>query len=126
MVAALEDAGLDASDIGHVNAHGTSTQRNDLSEAFAIQDVFGPRAVPVTSSKGVLGHSIGAAGAIEALITMESNRHGLVPPTANLASVDPEIDEVIDVAAESRVIQSRIGISNSFAFGGHNACLVLG
>ena len=57
---------------------------------------------------------------------MESNRHGLVPPTANLASVDPEIDEVIDVAAEPRVIQSRIGISNSFAFGGHNACLVLG
>ena len=126
MVQAIEDAGLDVGDIGHVNAHGTSTQRNDLSEAFAISDVFGSRAVPVTSSKGVLGHSIGAAGAIEALITMESNRHGMVPPTANLASVDPEIDEVIDVAAESRVVPSRIGISNSFAFGGHNACLVLG
>lgn len=126
MLAALEDAGLDRGDVGHVNAHGTSTQRNDLSEAFAISDVFGPRAVPVTSSKGVLGHSIGAAGAIEALITMESNRHGVVPPTANLVSVESEIINMIDVTDEPRVSESGIGISSSFAFGGHNACLVLG
>jgi 3-oxoacyl-[acyl-carrier-protein] synthase II len=126
MRAALEDAGLVSDDVGHINAHGTSTDRNDRSEAFAIHDVFGQGAVPVTSSKGVLGHTIGAAGAIEALIAMESNRRGVVPPTANLTRADPEITAVIDVVGEPRAIPSRISMSNSFAFGGHNACLVLG
>jgi 3-oxoacyl-[acyl-carrier-protein] synthase II len=126
MRAALVDAGLEPADVGHINAHGTSTDRNDRSEAFAIHDVFGQGSVPVTSSKGVLGHAIGAAGAIEALITLESHRQGVVPPTANLTNVDPEIAAVIDVVGESRTIRSGVGLSNSFAFGGHNVSLVLG
>ena len=84
MQLALDDAGLDAAAIGHVNAHGTSTPLNDAAEAEAIRKVFGDAAPPVTSTKGVTGHMIAGAGAAEAVISMLSLRDGVVPPTANL------------------------------------------
>ena len=125
MELALEDAGLGASDIGHVNAHGTSTPLNDASEAAAITKVFGGGAVPVTSGKGVTGHLIGAAGAAEAVAALLSVRNGLVPPVANHEHPDPEI-EIDVVAGTPRPVERRPVLSNSFGFGGHNASLVLG
>ena len=124
MQLALDDAGLVASDIGHVNAHGTSTPLNDASEAEAIRKVFGDHSPPVTSTKGVTGHMIGGAGAAEAVISLLSIRDGIVPPTANLERIGDEID--LDVVfGEPRVIERGPALSNSFGFGGHNATLIL-
>ena len=124
MQQALDDAGLAPADIGHVNAHGTSTELNDLAEAQAITKVFGDTPPPVTSCKGVLGHMIGGAGAAEAVAAMLSIRDGLVPPTANFERLGDDI--ALDVVAGTpRDIGSRPVISNSFGFGGHNATLVL-
>lgn len=124
MQLALDDAGLEPSAIAHVNAHGTSTPLNDASEAEAIAKVFGESPPPVTSTKGVIGHLIGAAGAVEAVASLLSLRDGLVPPTANHERTDPEI--TVDVVADSpRELRGPV-LSNSFGFGGHNATLVLG
>jgi 3-oxoacyl-[acyl-carrier-protein] synthase II len=82
--------------------------------------------VPVTANKGVIGHLIGGAGAVEALVTLESVRRGVVPPTANSDDVDPAIDALIDVVRTATPIHSPVGLSNSFGFGGHNATLVIG
>jgi len=124
MQLALDDAGVDASEIGHVNAHGTSTDLNDAAEAEAVRKVFGDSPPPVTSTKGVTGHLIGAAGAVEAVAAMLAVRDGIVPPTANLERLGDDIE--LDVVAGSpRDIGSQPAISNSFGFGGHNACLVL-
>jgi 3-oxoacyl-[acyl-carrier-protein] synthase II len=119
---ALTDAGLPASAIGHVNAHGTSTPHNDAAEAAAIAKVFGPRAVPVTSGKGVTGHLIGAAGAVEAVAALVAADRGIVPPTANHARTDLPVDVV---AGEARSVERAPVVSTSFAFGGHNVALVL-
>ena len=125
MQLALDDAGLAPMEIGHVNAHGTSTPLNDASEAEAIIKVFGDNAPPVTSSKGVMGHLIGAAGAAEAVASMLAIVEGVAPPTANHERKDDEM--AIDVIAGSpRAIDKRAVLSNSFGFGGHNASLVLG
>jgi 3-oxoacyl-[acyl-carrier-protein] synthase II len=125
MELALEDAGLPASGIGHVNAHGTSTPLNDAAEAEAISKIFGPRGVPVTATKGVTGHLIGAAGATEAVASLLALANGVIPPVANHETTDPEMD--IDVVAgEPRAHDGRPVVSNSFGFGGHNATLVLG
>lgn len=123
MQAALDDAGLDAGDIGHVNAHGTSTPLNDASEAGAIRKVFASPP-PVTSVKGVTGHLIGAAGAVEAVTAALSLQHHEVPPTANVERVDDDI-ELDVVFGEPRPIAVAPVISNSFGFGGHNASLVI-
>jgi 3-oxoacyl-[acyl-carrier-protein] synthase II len=120
---ALGDAGLAPGAIGHVNAHGTSTPHNDAAEAAAIAKVFGPGAVPVTSIKGVTGHLIGAAGAVEAVVALLSTARGIVPPTANHRHTDLPVDVV---AGEPRSIEPGPAVSTSFAFGGHNAALVLG
>jgi 3-oxoacyl-[acyl-carrier-protein] synthase II len=121
---ALDDSGLAPSEIGHVNAHGTSTDLNDLAEAQAINKVFGDDSPPVTSNKGVLGHMIAGAGAAEAVAAMLSIRDGVVPPTANFQKAGEDI--VLDiVAGEVREIGPQPVISNSFGFGGHNASLVL-
>jgi 3-oxoacyl-[acyl-carrier-protein] synthase II len=119
---ALADAGVPAGAIGHVNAHGTSTPHNDAAEAVAIAKVFGPGAVPVTSTKGVTGHLIGAAGAVEAVVALLAAGRGLVPPTANHHHTDLPVDVV---AGEPRPIEPAPAVSTSFAFGGHNAALVL-
>jgi 3-oxoacyl-[acyl-carrier-protein] synthase II len=124
MQIALDDAGLEPSEVGHVNAHGTSTPLNDAAEAEAIRKVFGDKAPPVTSTKGVTGHLIGAAGAVEALAGVLAIRAGAVQPTANYERPDPELE--IDVVAETpREIGPQPVLSNSFGFGGHNATIVL-
>ncbi len=125
MEQALADAGLTAAAIGHVNAHGTSTPMNDAAEAEAVRKVFGDKPPPLTSTKGVIGHMIGAAGAVEAIAALLSATRGIVPPTANHHTADPEM--LVDIVAGSpRTIAVAPVISNSFGFGGHNASLVLG
>jgi 3-oxoacyl-[acyl-carrier-protein] synthase II len=124
MQLALDDAGFDPSAIGHVNAHGTSTPLNDAAEAEAIRKVFGDTPPPVTSTKGVTGHLIGAAGATEAIACLLTFAHGAVPPTANLERLGDEI--ALDVVAgAARALEPSPAVSNSFGFGGHNATLVL-
>jgi nodulation protein E len=122
---ALDDGRLEAADIGYVNAHGTGTSMNDLVESTAIKSVFQHCEKPLVSSiKGVVGHSLGAAGAIEAMATAMALHQGLVPPTANHRETDPaiELDVVPNVARE---IAIGAALSNSFAFGGLNAVLAL-
>jgi 3-oxoacyl-[acyl-carrier-protein] synthase II len=125
MLQALDDAGVSPADVSHVNAHGTSTPLNDEAEAAAITKVFGEHAVPVTGTKGVTGHLVGAAGAAEAVASLLAIHNGQVPPTANHTTTDPAI--AIDVVAGSpRALREGPALSNSFGFGGHNASLVLG
>ena len=125
MQLALVDAGLTSDEVGHINAHGTSTPLNDLAESEAIVSVFGDTAPPVTSAKGVTGHSLGAAGAIEAVASVLTIDRGLIPPTHGLRHVDPaiSIDVVVD---EPRALNSPVVLSNSFGFGGHNGSLIIG
>jgi 3-oxoacyl-[acyl-carrier-protein] synthase II len=124
MELALEDAGLKAGDVAHVNAHGTSTPLNDLAEAEAIEKVFGRPGPPVTSIKGVTGHSLGAAGAIEAVACALSIERQLIPPTVGLEQVDPEVH--LDIVRDNaRVWEPGPILSNSFGFGGHNGCIVI-
>ncbi len=125
MQLALDDAGLGPGDIGHVNAHGTSTQLNDSAEAEAIRKVFGDDAPPVTSTKGVTGHLVGAAGAVEAIAALQAARTGIVPPTANHERLGDDVPEIDVVHGEPRKIAVAPALSNSFGFGGHNAALVL-
>jgi 3-oxoacyl-[acyl-carrier-protein] synthase II len=120
---ALEDAQMQPSDIKHVNAHGTSTPLNDLAEATAMQKVFGESRPIVTSIKGVTGHSLGAAGALEAAASVLSIERKLIPPTRNTKNVDPQIDLDI-VLDEPRPWEPGPIISNSFGFGGHNGSLI--
>ncbi|MGI8756312.1 MAG: beta-ketoacyl-ACP synthase II [Acidimicrobiales bacterium] len=121
---ALADAGLGPSAIGHVNAHGTSTPLNDKAESRATVKVFGQNGPPVTSTKGVTGHLVGATGAVEAAIGLLSAAAGTVPHVANLT--DPDVDPSVDlVMGETRHIAVAPVLSNSFGFGGHNATLVL-
>ena len=121
--AALADAGLEPDQVGHVNAHGTSTERNDLAEATALAAVFGERAVPVTATKGVTGHLIAAAGALEAIVALRSIAESTVPPIANLTCPDPALDHL--VRTDERAPRSPTAVSTSFGFGGHDAALVL-
>jgi 3-oxoacyl-[acyl-carrier-protein] synthase II len=124
MQMALDDAGLVATQIGHVNAHGTSTPLNDAAEAEAIRKVFGDTPPPVTSTKGVTGHLVGAAGATEAVASVLAIRNGLVPPTANLERLGDDIHLDV-VAGEARELAPQHALSNSFGFGGHNVSLIL-
>jgi 3-oxoacyl-[acyl-carrier-protein] synthase II len=124
MTLAMEDAGIGASQIGHINAHGTSTPLNDLAEADAINKVFGNLAPPVTSTKGVTGHGLGASGAIEAVAVVLSIQHRLIPPTAGYEQPDPEITLDV-VGGTARPWEPAPVLSNSFGFGGHNAVLCL-
>jgi 3-oxoacyl-[acyl-carrier-protein] synthase II len=123
---ALEDAGLAPEDVDYVNAPGTGTELNDVVETQAIKHVFGPHAarLAVSSTKSMTGHSLGAAGAIEAAYTALALEHGIAPPTINLDRVDPACD--LDyVPHKARRLAMRAALSNSFGFGGTNACLAL-
>jgi 3-oxoacyl-[acyl-carrier-protein] synthase II len=121
---ALADADITASEVRHVNAHGTSTLLNDASEAAAVTAVFGDPSPPVTAVKGATGHMIGGSGAVEAIVTMASLRRGMVPPVAGLRTIDPTI--TVDVVmTEPRPIAPGYGLSNSFGFGGVDTSLVL-
>jgi 3-oxoacyl-[acyl-carrier-protein] synthase II len=127
MRAALNDAQLNASDVDYINAHGTGTPLNDAAETAAIHTVFGPtsEAPPTSSSKSALGHTVAAAGAVEAVLCLLAMADGIVPPTLNLHDPDPacDLDNVPLVAREATL---RTVVSNSFGFGGVNASLVLG
>lgn len=125
MLLALDDAGLSASDIKQVNAHGTSTPLNDAAEAEAVAKVFGTPGPPVTSTKGVTGHALGAAGALEAAAVLLSMEHRLIPPTAGTTAPDPSmsIDLVLGAA---RPWEPGPTISNNFGFGGHNGSIIIG
>jgi beta-ketoacyl-acyl-carrier-protein synthase II len=123
---AIDDAGIDPAAIGHLNAHGTSTPLNDVAEARALRAVLGGHTdeVVVTSTKGVTGHLLGAAGAVEAAFAIQALREGRVPPTANLEQQDPDI--ALDVVAgEPREVALQAVLSTSMGFGGQNAALVL-
>jgi 3-oxoacyl-[acyl-carrier-protein] synthase II len=121
--AAMADADIDGADVGHVNAHGTSTVVNDLIEATVLQRVLGARPL-VTSTKGMTGHALGASGGIEAALTVLALQHQLVPPTANLVNRDIQIP--IDVVSkEARPATFDCAVKTSMGFGGHNAALVL-
>lgn len=124
---ALAAAGLSPAKIDYVNAHGTSTQLNDKVETRAIKAALGPRAseIPVNSTKSMIGHLLGAAGAVELIVTILSLKFGFVHPTINLITPDPECD--LDyVPGVGRSVKARVALSNSLAFGGHNVCLVVG
>lgn len=121
---AVKDAGLELSDIGYINAHGTSTKPNDHGETLAIKKLFGEQAykLPVSSTKSMTGHMLGAAGAVEAIITALALRDGVIPPTANYSVKDPECD--LDYVTEgARKAPITAALSNTFGFGGHNATL---
>lgn len=123
MQLAIQDAGLKSDDIGYINAHGTSTRMNDKTEAQAIHLEFGNRKVPVGSTKSMIGHTLGAAGAIEAAATVLAVQHGILPPSINFEFKDPDCD--LDVIAnQSRALKIDAAISNSFGFGGQNGALV--
>jgi 3-oxoacyl-[acyl-carrier-protein] synthase II len=125
MSLAIADANLELSQIDYINAHGTSTTLNDSSETAAIKSVFGDHAyhVPVSSTKSMTGHLLGAAGALEAVICIQAMKEGLIPPTINYTTPDPECD--LDyVPNKSRSSELSHVMSNSFGFGGHNASLI--
>jgi len=124
MSLALDDAGCAPEAVRHVNAHGTSTPLNDAAEAEALRKVFGDAPPPVTSTKGVTGHLIGAAGATEAAATLLALRDGVVPPTANHERTGDDVQLDV-IAGTPRAIEPGPAISNSFGFGGHNVSLVL-
>ncbi len=124
MTLAMEDAQVSPDQIGHINAHGTSTPLNDRAEADAITKVFGASSPPVTSTKGITGHGLGACGAIEAVAVVKSIEQGLIPPTSGYEEPDPEIHLDI-VAGSARPWEPGPVLSNSFGFGGHNGCLVI-
>jgi beta-ketoacyl ACP synthase len=122
---AIQLAGLSPADVDHVNAHGTGIVVNDLAEARALHSVFGDHRPAVTSVKAALGHTMGAAGAVEAVVTAQTLRDGVIPPTLNHRTADPEIDLDI-VAGEARRGPVRYAVSNTFGFGGQNVALLFG
>lgn len=126
MELALADAGIAAEDIAQINAHGTSTPLNDAAEAEAIAKLFGSSGPPVTSTKGVTGHALGAAGALEAVAAIASIEKRLIPPTMGTTAVDPELPQIDLVVGEPREWEPGPVLSNSFGFGGHNGCLIIG
>jgi 3-oxoacyl-[acyl-carrier-protein] synthase II len=123
---ALKDAGLEASGVQYINAHGTSTPANDLNETKAIKAVFGSHAagVNVSSTKGATGHMLGAAGSVEFILGTLAIQHNIIPPTINYETPDPEcdLDYTPNKPAQRRV---DVVLSNSFGFGGHNVCLAI-
>ena len=121
---ALADGGLDPSEIDYVNAHGTSTPANDKNETSAIKSALGKRAlhIPVSSTKSMTGHLLGGSGGIEAVACLLALQHGVVPPTINHTTPDPDCDlDVVPNQARDQILGTVL--SNSFGFGGHNVCL---
>jgi 3-oxoacyl-[acyl-carrier-protein] synthase II len=124
MELALRKAGLSPEEVDYINAHGTSTPLNDAAETQAIKKALGSHAykVPISSTKSMIGHLMGAAGAIEAIVTLLTIKYGVIHPTINYQHPDPvcDLDYVPNKARQARV---RVALSNSFGFGGHNACV---
>jgi 3-oxoacyl-[acyl-carrier-protein] synthase II len=127
MRAALRRAGVEPEQVGYINAHGTSTPLGDLAETKAIKDVFGDHAyrLAVSSTKSMMGHCFGAAGAIEGMMCVLALRDGVLPPTINYREPDPECD--LDyVPNEARRVQVDVALSNAMGLGGHNGCVLFG
>jgi 3-oxoacyl-[acyl-carrier-protein] synthase II len=127
MRAAIDRAGLKPEDVDYINAHGTSTPLGDAAETKAIKDVFGDHAyeLAISSTKSVMGHCFGAAGAIEAMMCVLAVRDGVLPPTINYEHPDPVCD--LDyVPNESREVEVDVALSNAMGLGGHNACVLIG
>src|SRR5262249_13409991 len=128
MNAALRDARMKVEDIDYINTHGTSTPLGDVSEVKAIIDVFGDHAfkLNISSTKAMTGHCLGAAGVVEAIASIMSVAHDIVPPTINHFSDDPELDPRLNftfLKPQKRIV--RAALSNTFGFGGHNACVIV-
>lgn len=128
MNAALRDAGMQANEIDYINTHGTSTPLGDIAEAKAITDVFGEHAyhLNISSTKSMTGHCLGAAGVIEAIACIQTVIHDIIPPTINHFTDDPDLDSRLNFTfnkAEKRVVNA--ALSNTFGFGGHNACVIV-
>ena len=126
MELAIQEAGVSKTDIGYINAHGTSTPLNDLAEAEAVEKVFGSPGPPISSTKGVTGHALGAAGALEAVAVILSIKNKLLPPTAGYSTPDPGMPDLDYIKDTPRDWKPAPSLSNSFGFGGHNGCLVIG
>jgi nodulation protein E len=126
MAWALRDARLAPDAVDYINAHGTGTQSNDITESQAIRAVFGPKTenLAVSSTKSMHGHTLGAAGAVEAVATLLALQHGVVPPTANVSAIDPAC-AIRVIHSEPLEAKIEVALSNTFAFGGLNASLVL-
>jgi 3-oxoacyl-(acyl-carrier-protein) synthase len=122
---ALQEARMAPGDVGYVNAHGTGTVQNDTTEALALRSVFGDHGVLVSSTKSLIGHTMAAAGSVEAVATVLALQHGLLPPTANLVNVDPDIPFDC-IPGEARPASVTAALSNSFGFGGQNVSLIFG
>lgn len=126
MIAALTDARINLDEVDYINAHGTATPLNDLAETKAIKAAFGERAydIPVSSTKSMTGHMMGATGALEAILCVKAVQEDIIPPTINYQTPDPDcdLDYVPNHARETPV---KVAISNAFGFGGHNAVLVI-
>ena len=128
MIAALKDAGMQPGEIDYINTHGTSTPLGDGAEAKAIVEVFGPHAyeLNISSTKSMTGHCLGAAGVIEAIACIQSVTHDMIPPTINHFTDDPELDPKLNFTfnkAQQRTVNA--ALSNTFGFGGHNACVIV-
>ena len=126
MELAMEEAGIKPADVTHINAHGTSTPLNDMAEAVAVNKLFGAAGPLLTSTKGITGHALGAAGALEAVAVVCAMQRRLVPPTAGHTTDDPEMPQINLVVGEPAPWTPGPALSNSFGFGGHNGSLVLG
>jgi 3-oxoacyl-[acyl-carrier-protein] synthase II len=122
---ALADSGLTAADIGYLNAHGTSTKLGDAAEAVAVRALFGADVPPVSSTKAVTGHMLGASGVVESAVSIQALRTGQLPPTHNLEDPDPDC-ELDHIRKDPRAAQVQHVMSNSFGFGGHNVSVVYG
>jgi len=126
MRSCLEDARLPIDAIDYINAHGTSTGLGDVAETRAIKAVFGPAigSIPVSSTKSHLGHLLGASGGVELIACVQAIQHGVIPPTINLDNPDPDCMDLLHVPHTAREAKVEVALSNSFGFGGHNACLI--
>jgi len=126
MELAIKDAGLTINDVSYINAHGTSTKLNDKTETLAIKNLFGDIAkqIPVSSTKSMTGHLLGAAGGVEVIACVQAIRDNIVPPTINYETPDPDCD--LDyVPNKAREVEVNVALSNSLGFGGHNATVLV-
>ena len=126
MKQAIADAGIDAGEIGYINAHGTATNKGDAVETSSIKKVFGDKLPYVSSTKGATGHMMGAGGITETITCLKAIETGIIPPTINLSEVDPECAGIDYVANTAKKADIKYAMSNAFGFGGQNSSIIVG